>query len=101
LRKGQKPTITANHLDYRLCTFSIVHPFLHNPDNEIRYKDMDRVYFDWNNCTDLGKRTIDLFKFKDLHMTTVRARTLIYERYFPFTTMEEIDLIRAAVAYKS
>jgi uncharacterized protein (TIGR02646 family) len=99
-RKGQKNTIQNIHSTYNGCTFSIVHPYYHNPDNEIVFTDPDKIYFDRPNCSPLGRDTIDFFEWGDILYTTIRSRTLVTERLNPLTSREEIELIQEAIAYK-
>ncbi len=80
--------------------FSIVHPYLDDPTIEIIYTDPDRIFFDRTNCTQLGKDTIDFFRWDDLLYSTIRSRTLIGERLNPLTTQEERALIQLAISYK-
>lgn len=98
--KGQKTTI--NHLVnyYNNCTFTIVHPYYDNPDDEIFYRDEDRVFIDWNNCTQKGKNTIAFFEYDLEIMTNIRARTLVYERLNPLLSDDEKKLIQKSIAYK-
>lgn len=99
-RKGQKNTIRIPANNYNICSFSIVHPYLHNPDIEIVFSDPDRIYFDKTSCTQLGRDTIDFFTWDDLLYTTIRSRILITERLNPLITQEERKLIQEAIAYK-
>lgn len=99
-RKGQKSTIDNLDDQYNLCTFSIVHPFINNPDIEILYTDEDRVYFDRVNCSQLGRDTIDFFNWGDLIYTNIRSRILTYERLNPLTSVAERELIHASLAYR-
>ena len=100
-RKGQKPTvIDPPNNRYDQCIFSIVHPFLNDPDVEIVFKDADKVDYDWTGCSQKGKDTILLFGWDDTMMTMFRARVLIEERLKPLTSLEEINLIQEIISYK-
>jgi uncharacterized protein (TIGR02646 family) len=99
-RKGQKNTIDVKKPVYNRCTFLIVHPFFNDPTIEIIFTDHDRIYFDRVKCTQLGKNTIDFFRWDDLLYSTIRSRTLINERLNPLTSQEEIALIQLSIAYK-
>lgn len=61
--KGRKDTISNNpkHPQYKKNTFNIVHPLFDNPDDHIKYKDVDRTLFDLNACTQKGRDTISFF----------------------------------------
>lgn len=99
-RKGQKNTILNINSRYDRCTFSIVHPFYHNPEVEIVFSDADRIYFDRPNCSQLGQDTIDFFDWGDLLYSTIRSKILVNERLNPLTSVEEIQLIQESIAYK-
>jgi uncharacterized protein (TIGR02646 family) len=99
-RKGQKNTISNYVAQYQKCTFSIVHPYYHDPNIEIKYTDMDRIYFDRTKCSDIGNATIEFFGWDDLLYSTIRSRTLIYERLNPLTTERERKLIQLSISYK-
>jgi uncharacterized protein (TIGR02646 family) len=99
-RKGQKNTVKNENSLYNRCDFLIVHPFFDNPDNEIKFLDDDRIFFDRPNCSKLGRDTIDFFRWDDLVYTTIRSRTLINERLNPLTSTDEKILIQEAITYK-
>jgi uncharacterized protein (TIGR02646 family) len=99
-RKGQQNTIDIVMPNYNDCTFSIIHPYYHIPNNELSYTDPDRIYFDRNNCSPLGIATIDFFRWDDFHYTYIRAKNLTSERIDPLTTVDEINLIQQAISYK-
>lgn len=99
-RKGQKVTIDVLNNRYNQCQFLIVHPLLNIPDNEIRYLDADRIYFDRLNSTLLGNTTIDFFGWDDMLYSTFRSRELMYNKLHPLTTIDERKLIQLAIAYK-
>lgn len=99
-RKGQKNTIVIIMNNYNECSFSIVHPFIHNPNEEIVFSDPDRIYFDLMNCSQLGIDTINFFGWNDLLYTTIRSKILVNERSNPLSTQDERQLIQAAISYK-
>lgn len=71
--KGQKETIkTPEKSEYSSNDFLIVHPRLANPDNEIKFINDKRVYFDKPNCTQLGLDTISFFKWDDMDAVSNR-----------------------------
>ena len=41
--------------------FKIVHPYLDDPDEHIKYKDTEKIYLDIANCSPKGLWTINLF----------------------------------------
>lgn len=101
LVKNQRSTIfELPHVNYRNCTFLIVHPFLNNPDDEILFKDPERVDIDWDQCTDLGKDTITFWKWDEQEMTMFRAQMATIRRLHPLTSEAERDLINKIIAYK-
>ncbi len=99
-RKGSKNTVSIVSAFYRNCVFNIVHPYFNDVDNEIIYKDADKIYFDWASCTNLGRQTIVFFGYDDLEMTLIRSKTIVFERQNPLTTQEERKLIDLAISYK-
>ncbi|WP_130854979.1 retron system putative HNH endonuclease [Olivibacter jilunii] len=100
-RKGQKATVLNLQQYYKDCTFLIVHPFFNNPDDEIKFIDEDKVVFDRTQSTELGRNTIDFFKWDDFESTTIRARTLMFDRLSPLVSDEERKLISEIVTYKN
>ena len=98
--KGQKNVIAVLEDRYDQTIFEIVHPYYNNPENEIAYRDQDRVDIDLSRCTNLGKRTIVFFKYHEPFMTMIRAKQLIHERMNPLVKDEERQLIQEAIAYK-
>lgn len=99
-RKGQKNTIRTLTPYYHTCEFSIVHPYYHVPDNEIKFTDADRIYFDRVNSSVLGNNTIEFFRWYDLLYSTIRSRILINERLNPLTSLEEKQLIQLSISYR-
>lgn len=64
--KGQKDTIIPPlNMNYRQNSFSIIHPYLDNPDNEICFIDTDRIVFDKQRCSPKGLETIAFFHWED------------------------------------
>ncbi len=99
--KNQRNTIRGlPNLNYKLNDFEIVHPLFHIPDNEIVFKDADRVDFDWDNCTDIGRRTITFWKWDEFIFTKIRSETLNIQRLNPLTSIEETLLIKEIISYK-
>lgn len=98
--KGQKSTIHVLNHRYDLTTFNIVHPYYDNPDNEMVFRDADRIFFDFMSCTAKGLATIIFFSYDQLPMTTIRSRDLMYQRLNPLLINEERRLIQEAIAYK-
>lgn len=62
--KGDKDTVIKPKTSkYRKNHFSIVHPYLDNPDEHIFYVDDERRYFDKKRCTEKGLNTISFFEW--------------------------------------
>lgn len=63
--KGTKDTIVhpENRSNYTMNQFTIVHPYLDNPDDHIKYQDKKRIMFDLPNCTQKGLETIKVFNW--------------------------------------
>ncbi|MAT59766.1 MAG: TIGR02646 family protein [Ignavibacteriae bacterium] len=98
--KGQKETINKLSPFYSHCDFKIVHPYYDNPDSEIFYQDIDRIFIDYARCTQKGKNTIDFFNLSSYIMTNIRSRQLILERLNPLLPSDEKKLINETIAYK-
>lgn len=74
--KGSKDTILApKHGNYVNNNFTIVHPYLDDPDIHIKYQDPERILFDKALCTPKGLNTIDIFNWDTVNAST--ARTII------------------------
>lgn len=99
--KNQRNTIYGlPQLDYKKNFFAIVHPYYDNPENEIIFKDNDRVYIDWDRCSDIGKETVKFWNWDKTMMTTIRATTVLEQRLNPLTNYKEKILIQEIIAYK-
>jgi uncharacterized protein (TIGR02646 family) len=99
--KNQRNTIVGlPNKNYKLNKFYIVHPYFNNPSNELKYQDGDRIYFDWVNCSDLGKSTIKFWGWDGFIYTNLRAKIILQERLNPLTSEEEKLLIQEIIAYK-
>lgn len=64
LVKGNHGIIDETKIDrHNYCNniFLIVHPYLVDPEKHIFYQDKERLLFDKEKCTDLGKNTIKFF----------------------------------------
>ena len=99
-KKGQGSTIENNNGYYHQHDFSIVHPYLDNPNIHITYQDADKIYLDIPNCSLEGRNTIEMFDFAEDEMTIFRAKTLKNERDNPIGDDSLKSLILKAVAYK-
>lgn len=74
--KGSKDTILApKQGNYVNNNFTIVHPYLDDPDIHIKYQDPERILFDKALCTPKGLNTIDIFNWDTVNAST--ARTII------------------------
>ncbi|MED2708447.1 hypothetical protein [Bacillus toyonensis] len=89
VKKGKKDTIITLDINYRLCEFSIVHPYFDDPKD----------HFDWipkgkkiliSDRTPKGKKSIEIFKLDDTAHNEARAKLANYED--PETTDEEMEL---------
>ncbi len=99
--KNQRNTIySLPQREYNRNFFAIVHPYYNNPDNEIFYKDEDRVDINWDMCTDIGKETVVFWNWDKSIMTTIRTKTVLEQRLNPLTNDEEKILIQEIIAYK-
>lgn len=73
IKGGKETLIGPLNPIYSLNRFKIVHPILDEPDEHIVFKDEDRIIFDLNNCSQLGKDTIKFFKLEEINATEKRA----------------------------
>lgn len=73
--KGRNDTIRSNpkSTHYEDNDFSIVHPLLDNPEDHIKYKDEDRIYFDLDACSQKGLDTITFFEWNSYSARLDRA----------------------------
>lgn len=68
IKKGFKDTIVPPKKEiYDDNIFSIVHPYLDNPNDHIKYNDEERTIFDLNKCTQKGIETINTFNWDSLN----------------------------------
>ena len=73
--KGSKETLNLPlQPQYRNNTFTIVHPFIDNPDSEIVFTDESRIVFDKVKCTPKGLSTIDFFHWDDKDAVLTRTK---------------------------
>lgn len=85
----------GNKSVYEMNTFLVVHPYLHNPDDNIVFTDERRVIFKKNACTSLGLNTISLFKWDEKDAIKDRA-----EAYYSRQHSKDIqDLVNEALLY--
>lgn len=82
---------------YELNIFKIVHPYLHNPDDHIKYKGKNRVMFDKKKCTSLGLATIRFFKW-DNPSSVIDRQMNVYSRKISDAKVQQ--LIQKIVLYK-
>lgn len=78
----------GNNKVYEMNVFLVVHPYLHNPDDHIKYTDDKRVIFKLNACTPLGLNTIRVFKWDEKDAIKDRA-----EAYYSRKFAQEIQAI--------
>lgn len=97
-KKGRKNTITKKDINYRLCEFSIVHPYFDDPKD----------HFEWvakgneiliSNKTTKGDRSIEIFHLDDTAHNEARARLLYYE-YNKIHDKQMEDTLKMALEYK-
>ena len=65
--KGESDTIKApaDRNDYKRNIFTIVHPYLDNPDEHIQYEDDEKTIFDLKACSQKGIETIKIFHWNE------------------------------------
>ena len=85
----------GNSKVYEMNIFLVVHPYLHNPDDHIRYTDERRVIFKENACTPLGLNTIRVFKWNEKDAIKDRAEAYISRKY----AREVQDIVMEASLY--
>ena len=99
-RKGELDTILIYSARYDQCMFSILHPLRDDIDKELIYQDADKIFFNWQLCSQTASDTIVSLMFDDLMMTTIRSRDLRNQRLNPLTSEQEKELIQLSIAYK-
>ena len=77
--------------------FTIVHPYLNDPNVHIKYTNEDKVIVDRNKSTALGKATIDFFHMNDYPSYCQRAQLCRDLKKYP---IDYIKLAKACSAYK-
>jgi uncharacterized protein (TIGR02646 family) len=92
-KKGESETVKTP-LATRYCDnqFLIVHPYLDNPEDHIRYKDDLKIELDYANCSQKGQATIDLFDWDNLWEQNNRV-AIARTRDFDKATLAEIIAI--------
>ena len=89
-KKGESETVRTP-LATRYCDnqFLIVHPYLDNPEDHIKYKDDQRIELDYAKCSQKGKATVDLFDWDNLWAQNNRV-AIARTRDFDKATLKEI-----------
>lgn len=89
VNKGQKKTIVdpVNKAAYDQNEFSMVHSYFDNPDDHIKYKDPERIFYDENNCTEKGKATIKLFNW-DKYWAIAKRCEIASMRDYPIDVLK-------------
>lgn len=81
--KGANDTILPpKSNNYISNEFKIVHPYIDDPDEHIKYKDPGRTVFDKATCSQKGLDTIDLFNWDTLNAYIART-TIASSRSIP------------------
>ena len=77
--KGKRITINKPvNAVYGSNEFKYVHPFLHDVDKEIKYRDPFRIIVDKARSSDIGKSTIEMFHWDTLHAKKKRLSNLLF-----------------------
>lgn len=91
--KGTKDTIVAPvNVRYVDNNFTIVHPYINNPDDHLSYVDPDRIVFDKEHCTQLGIDTIAFFNWEETS-AIVSRRINALVRDLPLEIVQLVDEI--------
>lgn len=65
--KGENPTLgIPSTSKYKNNNFLIVHPYIDNPDDHLKYKDPEKTIFDLPNCSAKGRNTINFFNWNSI-----------------------------------
>lgn len=99
-RKGFEETISVKRAWYSANSFLIVHPYLDNVDFHIRYQDPERIYLNYQACSNQGQFTCDMFDLHGIEMTELRSREYILRMLAPLPNQTLTGLIKNAVSYK-
>lgn len=93
--KANINTIDLLNANYDLCTFNIVHPYLHNPDEHYDLQiSLGKVLI--SHKTPQGKKSIEIFKLDDEPLTIERGK-MIMEKLYTIDPLFQ-DAFDAAVA---
>ncbi len=90
--KGQKDSVVspADRKVYINNEFTIVHPYFDNPDDHLKYRDDEHIFFDMKNCSQKGINTIDMFNWNETWALYKRI-TIAKMRHYP------VDVLKSAV----
>jgi uncharacterized protein (TIGR02646 family) len=78
IKKGRKETISKLDKNYRLCEFTIVHPYFDCPDDHFEWIANGRKIL-ISHKSPKGKKSIEIFKLDDNAHNEARARLLLYQ----------------------
>lgn len=96
-KKGRKDTILTLNTNYKMCNFSIVHPYFDDPVNHLEWvPNGSDVLISFK--TPKGEKSIEIFKLNDSAHNEARAKLLLYEYYKTSPDIEE--LLTKALEYK-
>lgn len=98
VKKGDKETMDEPFRDnYTDNTFLIVHPYLDNADEEIRFVDPMRVFFNKKRCSVKGLETIRFFRWDSVNSRESRWRNA---RLFPISKKKMQQMVLEISTYK-
>lgn len=102
LKKAGDPLVPPKVARYEQNKFRIVHPYFNDPSFHIKYINDDRIHIDINNCTTLGKETVDIFNMDTLQAEAQRSINLTVERALKNgdITIDILKLARVVSTYK-
>ena len=82
---------------YEKNEFTIVHPYLDDPEEHIKFTNEDKVIIDEGGCSELGKATIAFFHLNDYPAYCKRANQFGDLVKYP---IDAVKLAKACSAYK-
>lgn len=90
--KHNKDTISIKNDVYSECIFKIVHPYLDRIEEHFAYLDNSKLVYDYSNCSNKGKITIDFFGWDSIQFVYISSQ-IIEQRKKPLPfEMEKLIL---------
>lgn len=98
--KGEYVPVVDWAIKYVKMTFFIVHPLIHDVDEHIKYKDIDKVLFDYDNCSIEGLNSIEFFKLHTEEMRIEKISQVLNEKHNPIESESLRRLVDRCATYQ-